>query len=63
MTPHSLHKIGSIWFTDGSEREILEDAEGRQFVEDNDEWVEGQWLPPADDALIVENQSQATRSP
>jgi hypothetical protein len=39
---------------DGSERDVFEDAEGRQFVQDDDGGlIAGQWLPPVDEALIV----------
>ena len=56
MKPTKLHKIGSTRFTDGIERDVFEDAEGRQFVEDDSELVAGQWLPPADKPSIVERQ-------
>ena len=41
MKPHKLHTIGATRFTDGIERDVFEDVEGRQFV--------GQWLLPADE--------------
>jgi hypothetical protein len=47
--------IGSVSFTDGTERQAFEDALGRQYVEDNaGRWVEGQWLPPADRRQTLE---------
>jgi hypothetical protein len=54
MNHDGLRKISSRWFADGTERDVFEDAEGRRFVEDDGELVTGQWLPAADDALIVE---------
>jgi hypothetical protein len=52
MAPR-LHKIGSIRFTDGIECDVFEDAEGRQFVEDDGELVAGQWLPPVDEPAFA----------
>jgi hypothetical protein len=51
MAPRLL-KVGSTRFTDSKERDVFEDAEGRQLVEDNGELVAGQWLPPADDPAL-----------
>jgi hypothetical protein len=45
-------KIGSTRFTDGIERDVFEDAEGRQFVEDDGELVAGQWLPSTDEPAL-----------
>jgi hypothetical protein len=47
--------IGRCRFTDGIDRDVYEDAEGRQYVH-SDEGVKlyGQWLPPADEPDIVE---------
>jgi hypothetical protein len=47
-------KIGSVRFTDGTQRDVFEDAEGKQLVEDDGELVAGQWLPPSDGALDKE---------
>ena len=42
-------------FTDGIERDVYEDAEGRQYVFDPDgERVNGQWLAPAEEPAVVE---------
>jgi hypothetical protein len=49
MKSNKLHKIGATRFTDGIERDVFEDAKGRQFVEDDGELVAGQWLLPADE--------------
>jgi hypothetical protein len=46
-------KIGRLGFTDGVERDVFEDAEGRQFAEDAGELLAGQWLPPADEPTAV----------
>lgn len=49
------HIIGSRDFTDGSQRAVYEDDDGRQFVIDNDgQAVYGGWIL-ADEALTVEN--------
>ena len=52
MKPNKLHKLGSTRFTDGIERDLFEDAEGRQFVEDDGKLVAGQWPPPANELAI-----------
>jgi hypothetical protein len=45
--------VGRCRFTDGSEREVFEDDEGRQNVLDEaGERLYGQWLPPADEPNI-----------
>jgi hypothetical protein len=47
--------VGSCLFTDGAERTVDEDAAGRQYVVGPDaEVVHGQWLPPADEPVVVE---------
>jgi hypothetical protein len=47
-------KIGHQGFTDGVAREVFEDRDGCQYVlDDADERVYGQWLPPADEPHIV----------
>jgi hypothetical protein len=47
--------IGSRPFTDGAERDVHEDAAGRQYVVgDDDEPLYGQWLPPAGEPALVE---------
>jgi hypothetical protein len=41
-------------FTDGVERDVYEDADGRQWVAGhNGEPVYGVWVPPADEPWIV----------
>jgi len=46
---------GHQLFTDGIERTVYEDAEGRQYVLDSDgERVNGQWVAPADEPAVVE---------
>ena len=45
---------GRRLFTDGVERDVYEDAEGRQYVLGPDgERVVGQWLWPADEPHVV----------
>ena len=45
---------GRRLFTDGIERDVYEDANGRQYVVGYDgESVYGVWLPPADEPVIV----------
>jgi hypothetical protein len=47
--------IGSRLFTDGGERTVCEDAAGRQYVIGPDGGpVCGQWLPPADEPVVIE---------
>jgi len=53
-----LHEIGSTRFIDGSDRGVFEDADGRQFVEDDRELVAGQWLPPHEPAVIEDTCSR-----
>ena len=50
-----VRRIGSTQFTDGAERDVFEDTERRQFVEDDGELVAGQWLPPADETVSGEH--------
>jgi hypothetical protein len=47
--------IARIPFTDGSVRAVYEDADGRQFVIDNDRMVYGTWFLPdyADEPPVV----------
>jgi len=46
---------GRRLFTDGIERPVYEDAEGRQYVLGPDgERVDGRWLAPADEPAVVE---------
>jgi hypothetical protein len=46
--------IGRRLFTDGLERDVSEDAEGRQFVLDGDgERVYEVWPWPADETVVV----------
>jgi hypothetical protein len=53
MKPNKLRKVGRARFTDGVEREVVEDA-ARKFVEDYGDLVAGQWLLSADEPAIVE---------
>jgi hypothetical protein len=55
MKPKKLRKVGRVRFTDGVERDVFANAEGRQFVEDDGELVAGEWLPPADEPAIAEH--------
>jgi hypothetical protein len=42
--------LGRVPFTDRSERDVYEDAEGRQYVHgDSGRKVFGQWLSPGDE--------------
>jgi hypothetical protein len=56
MNPKKLPRVGIVRFTDGAERNVFEDAEGRQFVEDDGELVAGQWLPLPDEPAIFQGQ-------
>ena len=46
--------IGERRFTDGTTRPVFELPDGRQYVEDHGERVEGTWLPPADEPVAVD---------
>jgi hypothetical protein len=49
--------VGSRPFTDGAERAVYEDPKGRQYVIGQDaEVAHGQWLPPADEPVVVEGR-------
>jgi hypothetical protein len=51
--------VGRVPFTDGAEREVHEDADGRQWVVGYDgEPVFGVWLPPAEEPVIQEEESR-----
>jgi hypothetical protein len=57
MTP-DLHIIGLCPFTDDTIRQVFEDAEGQQYVLDEDgELAAGQSLPPADEPTIARNET------
>jgi hypothetical protein len=46
--------IGRRLFTDGIERDVYEDAQGRQYVFGPDgERVYGQWLWPSDESRVL----------
>jgi hypothetical protein len=46
--------VGRVPFTDGAEREVYEDADGRQYVLDDDGGrVYGVWVMPADEPVLV----------
>jgi hypothetical protein len=53
--------VGRVPFTDGIERDVFVNADGRQHVIGYDgEPVYGVWLPPADEPLIVSGECRAT---
>jgi hypothetical protein len=54
--------IGRVQFVDGAVRDVYEDEDGRQWVIGY-EWerVYGQWLPPADDPVVVDPNAEPTR--
>jgi hypothetical protein len=55
MNPDPI--VGSRLFVDGAERPVYVDAQGRQYVLGQDaEVVHGQWLPPADEPVVVEGK-------
>jgi hypothetical protein len=51
--------VGRRLFTDGVERDVFEDRDGRQYIvhEDTGEQIYGQWLRPADETAVVEAES------
>ena len=54
VNPPTTNRVtGRRLFTGGGERDVYEDAEGRQYVLDgNGERVYGQWLWPADEPMV-----------
>ena len=46
-------QLGERRFTDGTTRPVFELPDGRQYVEDDGERVEGTWLLPDDEPAIV----------
>jgi hypothetical protein len=47
-------RVGRRAFTDGVDRDVWEDSDGQQYViDDAKKRVHGQWLPPADEAVVV----------
>jgi hypothetical protein len=48
--------IGHRQFTEGVERDVFEDPDGRQYIvhEDTGERIYGQWLWPPDEPVIFE---------
>jgi hypothetical protein len=50
--------VGRVPFVDGIERDVFEDADGRQWVTEYDgDRVYGVWLMPADEPVTVEESS------
>jgi hypothetical protein len=48
--------VGRRLFTDGLERDVSEDAQGRPYVlGPHGERVDGQWLWPADESMVIES--------
>jgi hypothetical protein len=45
--------VGRVPLTDGTERDIYEHADGRQYVLDGGERVYGVWLAPPDEPVIA----------
>jgi hypothetical protein len=55
MLPRGGRIIGRAPFTDGIDRDVYEDAEGQQYVQDDDgSKVFGPWLPPTDEPRVVD---------
>jgi hypothetical protein len=55
---------GRRLFTDGIERDVYEDSEGRQHVLGRDgERTCGQWLPPVDELAVAEGPRSDAVSP
>jgi hypothetical protein len=50
--------IGERRFTDGTTRPVFELPDGRPYVEDHGERVEGSWPPPAAEPAIVSWEGQ-----
>jgi hypothetical protein len=50
-------RVGRVPFEDGAERDVFEDADGRQYVRGYDgEPVYGVWLPPVEEAVVVSSE-------
>ena len=54
--------IGERLFTDGTTRPDFELPDGRQYVEDHVERVEGTWLPPGDEPVSVAAPNASPRT-
>lgn len=55
-----MHRIGDTLFVDGVRRDVFEDADGRQFVlDENDQPIYDIWIY-IDEPLIVEIQPSAS---
>jgi hypothetical protein len=53
--------VGRVPFTDGVERDVYEDANGRQWVVGySGERVYGVWLPPSDEPVFAEAGTRVT---
>ena len=56
-TPSTDPIVGSRLFTDGADRTVYQAPDGQQYVLGQDaEVVHGQWLPPADEPVVVEGR-------
>jgi hypothetical protein len=52
--PHDSRTVGRLPFTDGAERDVYQDADGRQWVAgDGGGRVYGTWLAPPDEPTVV----------
>jgi hypothetical protein len=52
---NKLRGVGRTRFTEGVERDVFEDAEGRQFVQDDGELIVGRRQPLADESAVAEH--------
>jgi hypothetical protein len=50
------HLVGRRVFTDGTERDIFEDAAGQYVLDADGLPVSGQWLPPPDEPLVIDGR-------
>jgi hypothetical protein len=54
-------RIGRRAFTDGVERDVFEDSDSQQWVDDGGERVDGQWLLLADEPWFGVTRRPANR--
>jgi hypothetical protein len=59
LVPIFSRALGKCLFTDGTTRSVFEAPDGRHDVEDDGEHVDGSWLRPADEPVVVPEPKQS----
>lgn len=63
MSKSEDQPIGKVPFVDGVERDVYQDADGRQYVIDDDGVsVHGVWLLQEDEPVVVEHGAEQVDS-